>query len=238
MIQRHTQVMTLADKVTSTRLVLAPLFFIIYLLPRFFPSVFGIAHNGGEAASTFVGARWTVPILWIIFVVSEITDMLDGMIARKRGEVSDFGKLFDPFADTLTQLTYFLCFVLDGILSPILYLAVIYREFSILLVRNLMLKKGIALGARMGGKIKTITYILAAGLALLVSSMVRLGIGGSFYHVLTVIAVVVFIISVILAALSFFDYIGVYRKAASDPSKKQEKSVKFSKKSRKMIKNP
>lgn len=208
--------MTLADKVTSIRLVLAPVFFIIYLLPRFFPSVFGDAPPPDEANSLFFGVRWTVPVLWVIFIGSELTDMLDGMIARRRGEVSDFGKLFDPFADTLTQLTYFLCFVVDGIFSPILFLAVIYREFSILFVRNLMLTKGIALGARMGGKIKTVTYILAAGLALLVSSLARFGIGGSIYRISAIAAVAVFIVSVIFAAASFFDYISVYSKTTGN----------------------
>ena len=207
--------MTLADKVTSTRLVLAPVFYVIYLLPRFFPAVFSAPPASAEGAFLFTGASWTVPVLWALFLVSEISDMLDGMIARKRGEVSDFGKLYDPFADTLTQITYFSCFVIDGILPPILFLAVIYREFSILLLRNLMLKKGITLGARMSGKIKTVTYIMAAGLALLVSSFVRLGIN-DFYREITIAAVVVFFISVIFAIISFFDYLSVYRKASNN----------------------
>ena len=97
--------MTLADKATAVRLVLAPVFFVIYLLPRFFPSIFAVPSSAVEGI-LLTGAPWTVPVLWIIFVASEITDFLDGIIARKRGEVSDFGKLFDPFADTLTQLTY------------------------------------------------------------------------------------------------------------------------------------
>ena len=208
----HTQRMTLADKVTSTRLIIAPVFFVVYLLPRFFPSVFATASHSIEGNSLFIGAPWTVPVLWALFVVSELTDMLDGMIARKRGELSDFGKFFDPFADTLTQITFFFCFVIDGILPPLLFLAVLYREFSILFVRNLMLKKGIALGARMGGKIKTVTYIMSGGLALLASSVLRLGINGRFYRGLTLAATTVFIISVIIAVISLFDYISVYRK--------------------------
>ena len=192
--------MTLADKVTSARLVIAPVFFVIYLLPRFFPSFFAVTPS------------WMVPVLWVLFVVSEITDMLDGMIARKRGEVSEFGKFFDPFADTLTQVTYFFCFVIDGILPPLLFLAVLYREFSILFIRNLMLKRGITMGARMGGKIKTVTYILAGALALLASSVLRLGMDDSYYRWLTLAAEGVFVVSVILAVISFFDYVSVYRK--------------------------
>lgn len=207
--------MTLANKVTSARLVLAPVFFIIYLLPRFFPSVFAVAPLQEGGTLVFIGAPWTVPVLWILFLLSELTDLLDGIIARKLGEVSDFGKFFDPFADTLTQVTYFFCFVIDGILPPLLFLAVLYREFSILLIRNLMLKKGITLGARIAGKIKTVTYILAGALALLASSVVRLGMDIGLYRGLTLAAELVFIISVVIAVLSLLDYVSVYRKTGN-----------------------
>jgi CDP-diacylglycerol--glycerol-3-phosphate 3-phosphatidyltransferase len=198
--------MTLADKVTSVRLILAPAFFVVYLLPGIFSSFFALP------AVPPVGAAWSVPVLWVIFVVSEITDMLDGLIARKRAEVSDFGKLFDPFADTLTQISYFLCFITDGILPPLLFLAVLYREFSMLFVRNLMLRKGIAQGARLGGKIKTVTYILAGALALLASSLIRLGLSGELFGYVVFAARAVFGFSVILAIVSFLDYVRVYRK--------------------------
>ena len=198
--------MTLADKVTSVRLILAPAFFVVYLLPGVISSFLALP------AGLPVGAAWSVPVLWVIFVVSEITDMLDGLIARKRAEVSDFGKLFDPFADTLTQISYFLCFVIDGILPPLLFLAVLYREFSMLFVRNLMLRKGIAQGARLGGKIKTVTYILAGGLALLASSLARLGLGGELFGYVVLAARAVFGFSVIMAIVSFLDYIRLYRK--------------------------
>jgi len=206
----------LANKVTASRLVVAPIFFVIYLLPRFFPSTFAADPPSGEGGVLFTSAFWTVLVLWILFVGSEITDMLDGMIARRRGEMSDFGKFFDPFADTLTQVTYFFCFVIDGILSPVLFLAVLYREFSILFIRNLMLKKGIAMGARIGGKVKTVTYVLAAGLALMASSVQRLGMSGEIYRIFVTAAAVVFAISVIVAIISFFDYVSVYRKAAGN----------------------
>jgi CDP-diacylglycerol--glycerol-3-phosphate 3-phosphatidyltransferase len=204
--------MTLADKVTSVRLFLAPVFFVIYLLPRFFPSVFAITPSSGGVNSLFIGAAWTTPVLWILFVLSEITDLLDGVIARKRGEVSDFGKLFDPFADTLTQITFFFCFVIDGILPSLLFLVILYREFSILFIRNLMLKQGIAMGARKGGKIKTVTYILAGALALLASSVIRLGMDDEIYRGIALAAKLIFTVSVITALASLFDYILVYIK--------------------------
>jgi len=190
--------MTLADKITSSRLIFAPLFFVIYLLPRF----------------TFIEGPvlWTLPILWILFIVSEVTDLLDGKVARKRGEVSDFGKLYDPFADTLTQITFFFCFVIDGILPAFLLLVVFYREFSILFIRNLLLKRGITLAARMGGKIKTVSYIISVGTALLASSISRLGWGGELYRWSALAAVVVFTLSVIISVISFIDYFIIFLK--------------------------
>jgi len=195
--------MTLANKLTFLRLFLAPVFFIIYLLPEFVPSWFGS------------GTGWTVPVLWIIFIVSEITDLLDGLAARKLNQMSDFGKLFDPFADTLMQITCFLCFVIDGIFPTALFLIVIYREFGILFVRNLMLKRGVTLAARLGGKIKTVTYIAAGCAALLTVSLQRLSVYESLIPYFKVGAVVVFIISVILSVVSFVDYLLLYLKAGS-----------------------
>jgi CDP-diacylglycerol--glycerol-3-phosphate 3-phosphatidyltransferase len=198
----YTGAMTLADRITSLRLVLAPVFFVVYLLPRFAASL----------SIDTVPLGWTIPVLWILFVISEITDVLDGQVARRLLQGSDFGKLFDPFADTLTQLTYFLCFVIDGIFPPLLFLLVLYREYSVLFVRNLMLRKGITMGARIMGKLKTVTYVLAAALALLVSSLLRLGLGSGIIGLVKLGAGVVFFVSVFLSVLSFMDYLSVYRK--------------------------
>jgi len=193
--------MTLANKLTFLRVILAPVFFIVYFLPGFFPAWF----NHGSA--------WTIPVLWFIFILSEITDLLDGLAARKFNQTSDFGKLFDPFADTLMQITCFLCFVIDGIFPAILFLLVIYREFGILFIRNLMLKKGVSLGASMVGKIKTVTYIIAGGAALLTISLQRLEIYDFLFPHFKTGAFVIFIISVVVSIISFIDYLNVFLKA-------------------------
>jgi CDP-diacylglycerol--glycerol-3-phosphate 3-phosphatidyltransferase len=195
--------MTLADKVTGVRLLLAPLFFIVYLLPeidvlQWFPRI-------------YEDFRWSVPVLWVLFVVSELTDLIDGKIARARHEVSDFGKLFDPFADVLVRITYFLCFVIDGILPGILFLVVLYREFGIQFLRNLMMKKKVVQGARWGGKIKAFAYMLAGAVALLASSVMRLNFDMAIFSILCNIAIVIFLISVVISVISFADYLFIYK---------------------------
>ncbi|MCL2801363.1 MAG: CDP-diacylglycerol--glycerol-3-phosphate 3-phosphatidyltransferase [Treponema sp.] len=190
--------MNIANKLTLLRIILAPVFFVIYLIPNASP-------------------KWTIPVLWAIFIISEITDYFDGLAARKLNQVSDFGKLFDPFADTIVQITCFLCFLIDGIwggglLPVILFLIVVYREFGILFIRNLMLKKGITLGASIYGKLKTAAYICAVGAALLAASLERLALYESYLLYVRLGSLAIFIISVIIAVVSFFDYLIKYKK--------------------------
>ena len=187
--------MNLANRLTLFRVVLAPVFFAVYLLP----------------AQPVGNALWIVPLLWVIFIVSEITDMLDGMAARRLKQTSDLGKLFDPFADTLMQLTCFLCFVIDGIIPAVLFLVVLYREFGILFIRNLMLKRGVTMGARMGGKIKTVAYISAVAAALFYASLLRFGAAESLQPIFRIAAIAIFAASVLISVLSFADYVSVYR---------------------------
>jgi len=194
--------MTAADKVTSIRLILAPFFFVVYFLPMWLP----------------VGAAWTVPVLLVLFIVSELTDLIDGKVARSRNEVSEFGKLFDPFADTLVRITYFLCFVVDGILPVALLAIVLYREFGILFLRMLMMKRGIAMGARSGGKIKAVAYMIAGAVALLASCVLRLGLDTGIYSIIRLIAVGIFAVSVVLSLASFGDYLSVFRKSNNESS--------------------
>ena len=190
--------MNLADKLTFSRIVFAPVFFALYFLPK-------------KLDLPPASSLWIIPILWLIFIVAEITDGLDGMAARKMGQTSDFGRLFDPFADTLLQLTLFLCFVLDGLFPAALFLVVIYREFSILFIRNLMLKKGIAMGARLSGKAKTVLYIAACAFALAHASLTRLALFPGLHSATGIAALSVFALSVLASVLSFLDYLSVYR---------------------------
>ena len=85
--------MHLSNKFTLTRIVFAPIFFLLYFLPIW--------------TGKFAFASVCIIIPCLIF--AEFTDYLDGHYARKHNEVSDFGKLFDPFADVILHLTTFVC---------------------------------------------------------------------------------------------------------------------------------
>ncbi len=151
--------MKLSDFYTTVRIVLAPLFFILFFLPRWM--------GFGDSVSVF--------ILIPLFGFMEFTDFLDGYYARKHKVVSDFGKLFDPFADVLANLTVMFAFVVSGYLPAFLFLVIIYREMGMQFVRMLASREGVAIGARKGGKAKTVLYIVAAGFSLAIESAIRLG---------------------------------------------------------------
>ena len=69
----------------------------------------------------------------VVFVVASLTDMLDGMLARKLNQITDFGKLFDPLADKLMVLTALVCQGLAGVFPWSAILIVGLKELVMLL---------------------------------------------------------------------------------------------------------
>ena len=185
--------MTTADKVTLSRILLAPLFFILYRYPLF-------------------PALPTAILLWLLFWVIEISDFVDGKIARSSSAVSDFGKLFDPFADVIARVTYFVCFAFSGIMPLWIFLIILYREFGILFLRMMLSFKGIAMGARPGGKLKAGLYMISGILSLLFVSIERLSLFASTLPTLKIIVLVAFMAAGALSVASFIDYLIQFRK--------------------------
>ena len=87
--------MNLPNKLTVIRLVMVPVFLISFIISQKIPFL----------------AIPAMAICLVCYVVAELTDLMDGKIARKRGLVTDLGKVMDPFADTLSHVTYFVCFL-------------------------------------------------------------------------------------------------------------------------------
>lgn len=187
--------MTTADKLTASRIILAPVFFAAFLLYR----------------SGLVPPLPVLVAMWLLFIYMEVSDLLDGMAARASSTVSDFGKLFDPFADVLARLTYFLCFAIDGIMPLWILLLVLYREYSIIFLRMLLTRRGISMGARPGGKAKAVLYMSAGLLSLAVVTLREYTAlpGLAAAETLTMVA---YALAAILSVVSFIDYVAQFRK--------------------------
>ena len=190
-------IMKLSNKFTLTRILLSPVFFILYFLP--------IWTNGLFAKASVLIA---IPLLCFM----EFTDFLDGFFARRNNEVSDFGKLFDPFADVVVHMGTFVCFMFSmklelSYMKPYLFILILYREMTMNFIRMVAVKKGVAIAARKGGKFKTVMYVASGFYALFLESMIRFGIELSSFAALQNVSLVLFIICVVCSYVSFIDYL-------------------------------
>ncbi len=96
-----------------------------------------------------------------VLVLSGITDALDGIIARKTGQITDLGKLLDPLADKLTQVAMIAAMFIERPYILPLLLLFILKELYLLVNNMILVKKGILLdGAMWFGKVATATFYL------------------------------------------------------------------------------
>ena len=181
---------------TLTRILFAPIFFILYFIPIW------------TEAFTKLSLLVAIPLLCF----AEFTDFLDGHYARKHNEVSDFGKIFDPFADVILHMTTFASLMfstgsLGGYTPVFVFILIMYREMGQTFLRMVAAKKGIAIAARKGGKIKTVSYVVSGFYALFLEALVRLDCVPECFGTLRIIAICLFVLSLILSYVSFTDYL-------------------------------
>jgi CDP-diacylglycerol--glycerol-3-phosphate 3-phosphatidyltransferase len=94
-------------------------------------------------------------VLLLLFGISEMSDAVDGYLARKYNQVTDLGKILDPMADSIYRISVFLTFTLPPINLPMALIFVfLYRDSVISTLRTICALKGFALAARPSGKLK------------------------------------------------------------------------------------
>ena len=97
----------------------------------------------------------------IIFAVASFTDFLDGYLARKHDIVTDFGKFMDPLADKVLVAAALLFLIQVQRVEAWLVVVIITREYAISIIRAMAATNGKVIAASGGGKIKTVTQMLA-----------------------------------------------------------------------------
>ena len=129
--------MTTANKITMVRILMIP-FFIYFTLQY---------------------DKTSLIIALVLFCLASVTDFLDGYIARKYNQITDFGKFVDPLADKLLVTAALLIFIEKGIFPSWMVFIVLAREFIITSLRNVAAAKGKVLAASWTGKVKTCVQI-------------------------------------------------------------------------------
>lgn len=133
--------MTLASKITLVRVAFIPIYMVLMYL------------SGGQA------------VLWMwlalgVFILASLTDYVDGQIARKCNQVSDFGKFLDPLADKLLTIAAMTMFCEWGMMPAWALIVVLTREFAVTGLRLVAVGKGKVIAAGWSGKVKTASTMI------------------------------------------------------------------------------
>jgi CDP-diacylglycerol---glycerol-3-phosphate 3-phosphatidyltransferase len=144
--------MALPHLLTLLRVVLSPLFMLLYV----------------RYESMGVSFQVLPYLLILLLVICEMTDALDGFFARKLGAVSDLGKLIDPMADSIYRISVFLTFTRPPVSLPLVIVFLfLYRDSFISTLRQICALKGFALAARPSGKLKAVLQAISAFVVLI-----------------------------------------------------------------------
>lgn len=160
--------MKLPNILTVSRIFLSPLFIISFMF---------------DTLASFI-------VCFVLALIIELSDFFDGMLARRYQQISDFGKLMDPFADSISRFSIFLAF-LSGGLAPLWMIAIFfYRDALVSIIRVFSIREGIVVSARRSGKIKAWGQAVSIWLVLILMIVHKAGWWPAlnepvFYHRLT-----------------------------------------------------
>lgn len=183
--------MNLPNKLTVLRVLLVPVFVLVMTLGLPFP-----ASNIAAAA---------------VFLVTSLTDMLDGKIARKYNLVTDFGKLMDPVADKFMVFSAMIVITSSdafAFMRPVMIwatLIVIFRELGVTSLRMVVSGKAnaTALAANMLGKIKTVSQVVFIMIALLEPVILGDLLGESLSHLFTYISLAFMVVMTVWSGVNY-----------------------------------
>ncbi|MBQ1329810.1 MAG: CDP-diacylglycerol--glycerol-3-phosphate 3-phosphatidyltransferase [Mogibacterium sp.] len=142
--------MNLPNKLTVGRMIAVPFFIAAYMMGYY-------------------------PVALVLFCLASATDALDGSIARKRGLVTNFGKIMDPLADKILVYSALCLFIESGLIKSWMLIIILAREFIVAGMRTVAASEGRVLAAGMSGKIKTVLQMVAVILYLFGLSVPSIG---------------------------------------------------------------
>jgi CDP-diacylglycerol--glycerol-3-phosphate 3-phosphatidyltransferase len=132
-------VFNLANNLTLLRIAVTPLLVILLSFPN----------------------RGTCYTAAIFFILAAITDLVDGMVARRRNEVTNLGKFLDPLADKLLVCTALIMLASIGRVEAWAAVVIICREIIVTGLRSIASDSGVVIAADRFGKLKTLLQMLA-----------------------------------------------------------------------------
>lgn len=199
--QEITSIWTPANVVTCVRIAFIPLFMIASEVS------FAFAQRSGDSAMS-AAAAWAL-FAFVLYVLLSATDKVDGDLARKRGEVTDFGKFLDPIADKLLVFSALLILLEHGFVNVWFVFIILLREFLVSALRMVASANGVVVAADKLGKWKTAVTMVSLCSYLLGIVLAFWGAGAGVSTValaVQMIAQVTMVAAVILTVVSGAQY--------------------------------
>lgn len=166
------------NRLTIARTVLIPFYLVFLMLDL------------GISGSNYIAAA--------IFVIASFTDFLDGRIARKYNQVTNFGKFMDPLADKLLVCSALIAFIDLHRIPAWIVIVIIAREFIISGFRLVASDEGVVIAASMWGKVKTTVQMIM---------IITITLNLDFIPFIDIIELILVYASLALTIISLIDYL-------------------------------
>lgn len=154
--------MNLPNKLTLTRILFVPILILIYMFPYETTGIHIPVFHVLNADISLINI-----VIFVIFSVASMTDLLDGQIARRKKLITTFGKFADPIADKLLVNTIFMLLASDGTVSIIVPIIMISRDTIVDAIRLVAANRQVVIAAKPLGKLKTVTQMVGLCFVLL-----------------------------------------------------------------------
>lgn len=172
-----TSKMTTSNKLTIYRVFIVIAIIVLLLLPASITTdVWSTSMNGFLSSDPALGTNSVKGLSWnyiaalVLFLSAAISDMVDGHLARKNNEITNFGKLFDPIADKILINSVIIIFAVQGIIPILIPIIFVLRDTFVDGLRILGASKGKDMSANVWGKQKTIWQFIGILLLLIFPS--------------------------------------------------------------------
>ena len=184
--------MNIPNTLTAIRLFMVPAFVFCYL-------------KGADGS-----LRYGVVFAAVLFVAAAITDILDGYLARKLNQITDFGKLADPLADKMMQVASIWCLAYDQRFSWWIFYVFLIKECLLVLGSAKLLKfQKFVVYSKWSGKIATVILF-----AMIVIIMM-------FDNISKRVGTIMMIVCIIFTMLALFNYLQMYVNARENYRRKK-----------------
>ncbi len=138
----------------------------------------------------------------VLMIAAELTDFLDGYLARVLKQETEIGRLIDPVFDVIYHVSVFLAFVKQGWMAPWMLFVIYARDLAVPYMRTIARQRGIDIAVRFSGKVKTAIH----GSAQIMVVLVALGVLAQTLPGGLDTMFVVLVLAAVTSIISLFDY--------------------------------